>query len=146
MSKPIVLIIEDNWIQRKVINVLADEYGFTPVLVSSCSEAFEALSLNIDDYAMILMDIRMPDTDGFECTNRILDLQTSRNKQIPIVAMTGVVSDNIREKCLQAGMSDFLQKPFSAKELQSIILKWARPKVDGKIVEFPKIDRSTEQK
>jgi CheY-like chemotaxis protein len=146
MAKPIVLVIEDNWVQRKVINVLADEYGFTPVLVSSCSEAFEALSLNIDDYAMILMDVRMPDTDGFECTQRILELQKSRNKRIPIVAMTGVVSDDIRKKCLAGGMSDYLQKPFSAKELQAIIIKWTKQKLDGKVLEFPNSERTSEQK
>jgi CheY-like chemotaxis protein len=73
-------------------------------------------------YSLILMDIHMPEMDGFQATDAIRQLETQRHT--PIVALTAsVLYDDIR-KCLQAGMDDYLTKPFTTEALQGKLDRW----------------------
>jgi CheY-like chemotaxis protein len=79
--------------------------------------------LELSDYALVLMDCHMPQMDGFETTARIRS-RTDDKAQIPIIAVTASGGSGERDKCLQAGMDDFLLKPFRKEELADKVTKW----------------------
>jgi CheY-like chemotaxis protein len=127
MSKPIILVVEDNEIQRKVIKLLAAEYGFDVILCAGCQEALDAYAVGGDIYSMILMDLRLGDTDGVTCASHIREMKVPHGRRkVPIIAMTGYVSADDKQKCAAMGFDDCLIKPFSSKEFRDIVLKWSR--------------------
>jgi two-component system sensor histidine kinase/response regulator len=127
MNKPVILVVEDNEIQRKVIKLLAAEYGFDVILCAGCEDAVDAYAVGGDIYSMILMDLRLGDTDGVTCAGRIKNIKVPRGRRkVPMIAMTGYVAANDRERCTAMGFDDCLIKPFSSKEFQAMILKWSR--------------------
>jgi CheY-like chemotaxis protein len=126
-SKPIILVVEDNEIQRKVIKLLAAEYGFDVVLCAHCTEALDAYAVGGDIYSMILMDLRLPDIDGVTCAARIRQIKVPHGRRkVPMIAMTGYVAADDKAKCASMGFDDCLIKPFSSKEFRDIVLKWSR--------------------
>jgi CheY-like chemotaxis protein len=129
MDKPIILVVEDNEIQRKVIKLLASEFGFEVVLCGSCSEAMDAYAVGGDIYSLILMDLRLPDIDGSTCTRNIRDIDNRTSKRIPVVAMTGYMGMDDKTKCGDMGFDDCLIKPFSSKEFRDMVLKWTHSKL-----------------
>jgi len=76
-------------------------------------------------YDLVLMDCQMPEMDGLEAT-RVIRLEGSKalNPRIPIIAMTAATMQGDREKCIQAGMNDFIAKPVQQRELAEIIDRW----------------------
>ena len=126
-----VLIVEDNPINQKVAVILISKLGF---LVDVAAHGAEALDMVRDqDYTLILMDCQMPVMDGFEATRAIRALQTPI-AQVPIIAVTANVMEGQRDKCLAAGMNDYLPKPINKEVLGETVDKWIPP-VNG-----PKID------
>jgi len=125
--KPLVLVVDDDPIHHKLLELLADRLEFTVHLTSSCGEAIEALSMLSFD--LILMDYKMPDVDGCICTQRIRTMKEIQNN-IPIIAVTANVMKGSREKCLEAGMDDFLGKPFTLDELHQKICYWMQKKTE----------------
>ncbi len=81
-------------------------------------------------YQLILMDVQMPDMDGLEATRRLRS-DAGLSTGAPIVAMTANVMRSDRDMCMQAGMTDFLAKPFHARELKAILALWLPPALDG---------------
>ena len=77
-------------------------------------------------YQLILMDIQMPDMDGLEAT-RHLGVDAGLSAGAPIIAMTANVMNSDRAMCLEAGMKDFLAKPFHARELKAMLARWLPP-------------------
>lgn len=129
-SGPRILIVEDNVINQKVTVQILDKYGCKTQVVANGREAVEALHRNT--YDAVLMDLQMPEMDGFEATKAIRDPSgVCRNPQVPIIALTANAQDETREKCLNAGMDDFLSKPVSPKELMQKIQQWVE-KFGGK--------------
>lgn len=122
MDKRVILVVEDNQTQQKVIALLAEEYGFKTVLVSTGAEALDAVAASQEIFALVLMDIALPDFDGIECTAR---LRAMVDRHIPIIAMSAFSAEDLRGRCLASGMDDYLEKPFNAKEFHSILIKWA---------------------
>jgi CheY-like chemotaxis protein len=87
-------------------------------------KAIEALTR--ERYDLVLMDIQMPEMDGLEATGRIRDREKQEGSHIPIVAMTAHVMKGDKEKCLAAGMDDYLSKPIKATDLYDVIDRWGK--------------------
>ena len=119
-GKPVrILMAEDNPINQKVGKLILQRAGFVIDLVEDGSEALEAQRAN--PYDLILMDCQMPIMDGFEASRQIRQLD---GPQPVIVAVTANALVGERERCLQAGMNDYLSKPFQAEQLISVVKKW----------------------
>lgn len=88
----------------------------------------EALSMTQSDtFDLILMDIFLPDMDGYEVTRRILSRDQNRDIQYKIIAITANATDADRNACFEVGMIDFLSKPFKLIEVEKLIIKWLSP-------------------
>ena len=118
-----ILVAEDNWANQTVAEAMLNKLGYHADLVANGLEALQALRKA--DYDVVLMDCEMPEMDGYEASRRVRDLATgARNHSIPIIAVTADAMPGDREKCLQAGMSDYLAKPIEAPQLAAILEKW----------------------
>ena len=118
-----ILVAEDNPINQKVAQIMLNKMGLRTDVVANGQEAINALQ--IIPYDMVLMDCQMPGVDGFEAT-RLIRQQRSKtiNPSIPIIALTACTMVGDRDKCIQAGMSDFIAKPIHQKDLAKIVDKW----------------------
>ncbi|WLT40025.1 response regulator [Synechocystis sp. B12] len=112
--------MEDNEINQEVAAELLRDVGFNVDVAANGLIALERLNNNA--YALVLMDMQMPEMDGIEATIAIR--QNPRYAQLPIVAMTANVMQGDRERCLQAGMNDHLGKPIEPEELWNKLLHW----------------------
>lgn len=117
-----VLVVEDDKSNQIVFSTLLKNMGLDFDLAETGRQAVEAVRQRT--YAIILMDIRMPELDGLEATKTIRSLGTVNGKQIPIVAVTAQAMDGDKERCIWAGMSDYLSKPFTREELEKTIFRW----------------------
>lgn len=115
-----ILMAEDNAINQRVGKLILQRAGFLIDLVADGSEAVIAHSRH--PYDVILMDCQMPIMDGFEASRKIRELD---GKQPVIIAVTANALVGERERCLEAGMNDYLSKPFQAEQLVGVIKKWA---------------------
>jgi PAS domain S-box-containing protein len=113
-SKYKVLLAEDNLINQKVSLKMLSSAGYISSAVSNGKEAVEAVIHG--DFDLILMDIQMPEIDGYMATEQIRSLKDSK-KNIPIIALTAHALIGDKEKCLKAGMTDYLAKPILGQEL-----------------------------
>jgi CheY-like chemotaxis protein len=121
-KKPIkILMAEDNSINQRVGKLILQRAGYEIDLVSDGSEALEAYRNK--PYNLILMDCQMPTMDGFEATRQIRSLPGARQPIIIAVTANALVGE--RERCLAAGMDDYLSKPFQAEQLVAIVERWA---------------------
>ncbi|MFQ5485384.1 MAG: response regulator, partial [Desulfobacterales bacterium] len=116
-----ILLAEDNMVNQKIaLRVLEKKLGYHADVVTNGKEAIEQLERF--DYDLVLMDCQMPEIDGYEATRIIRDLNSSVQKHdIPIIAMTANAMKGDREKCLAAGMNDYVAKPINVKKLAEII-------------------------
>lgn len=117
-----VLVVEDDKSNQVVFSTLLKRMGLEFDIVETGLQAIEAV--RHCTYAIILMDIRMPELDGLEATKTIRSLGSVSGKQIPIVAVTAQAMDGDKERCIWAGMSDYLSKPFTREELEITIVRW----------------------
>lgn len=120
--KPLVLVVDDDPLHRRLIELLADQLYISAHMASSCAEAIDVLSTFVFD--VILMDIRMPEMDGHDCTKHIHGL-SEKFQSIPIIAVTANDTFANHQKCSEVGMHDFLRKPFTVDELRDKIFYWA---------------------
>jgi PAS domain S-box-containing protein len=118
-----ILVAEDNPVNQKVAQALLRKVGVQSDVVANGREAVNAL-LSIP-YDLVLMDCQMPEMDGFEATRKIRRQGSkSLNSCIPIIAMTALAMQGDREKCIQAGMNDFIAKPVLQRELTEMLARW----------------------
>jgi PAS domain S-box-containing protein len=111
-----VLVVDDNAINRKIVLRILEKRGHSVVLAGNGKEAVAALEQ--DTFDVVLMDVQMPEMDGFEATAHIRSSQSAvRNHDIPIIALTARAMKGDREECLRAGMDDYLSKPIQPEEL-----------------------------
>ncbi|CAN5123779.1 hypothetical protein BH10CYA1_BH10CYA1_35430 [soil metagenome] len=122
MDERRVLVVEDDKSNQIVFSTLLKNMGLDFDLAETGRQAVEAVRQRT--YSIILMDIRMPELDGLEATKTIRSLGSVNGKQIPIVAVTAQAMDGDKERCIWAGMSDYLSKPFTREELEKTIMRW----------------------
>ena len=115
-----ILLVEDNRVNQKLALLLLKRFGFAADSAVNGKVALAAMAATA--YDMVLMDVQMPEMDGIEATRRIRDGRaTVLNPAIPIVAMTAHAMKGDREKCLEAGMTDYISKPIQPDRLLEII-------------------------
>jgi signal transduction histidine kinase/CheY-like chemotaxis protein len=114
-----VLLAEDNIVNQRLAVRLLQKRGHTVVVVNNGREAMTAL--NREPFHLVLMDVQMPDMDGFETTAIIRDREKTAGGHLPIIAMTAHAMTGDRERCLAAGMDGYIAKPIHAQDLFDII-------------------------
>jgi polar amino acid transport system substrate-binding protein len=118
----IILVAEDHPINQHVAQLYLDELGFACHVVNNGREVIQ--SVNSGVYSLVFMDCQMPEMDGFEATSIVRDNEKSTGRHIPIVAMTANAVKGDKERCLAAGMDDYLSKPVDQAELKRILERW----------------------
>ena len=116
-----ILVVEDNAFNQKVVLRQVREMGFGADAVANGLEALEALRRI--PYDLVLMDCQMPEMDGYACAAEIRR-QEDNGHHLPIIAMTAHVMKEDRDKCLAAGMDDFLSKPVRVVHLEDVLTQW----------------------
>ena len=137
-----VLLVEDNAINQLVAKEILRKAGIAVEIANNGKEAVKAISKS--NFNAVLMDVEMPEMDGYEATkairNREIKSQHMKNQRsnicnsldqvscIPIIAMTAHAMKGDREKCLNAGMNDYVAKPIAVDQLFCTLAKWIKPK------------------
>jgi len=114
-----ILLAEDNMINRAVVSGILEKRGHSLVHAATGREAVEAAAR--EPFDLIFMDVQMPDMDGFEATRRIREFEQAFNRHTPIAAMTAHAMEGDRERCLAAGMDDYISKPLQKTELLKLL-------------------------
>jgi PAS domain S-box-containing protein len=114
-----VLLVEDNPINQEVCLKRLGKMGHVVTIANNGAEAVEAYRKH--EFDLVLMDVQMPVMDGFEATQRIRDIERTRDKYTPIVAMTARAMKGDEEHCLRVGMDSYMAKPFRAAKLAEIL-------------------------
>lgn len=117
-----ILLVEDNEINQQVASEILSKAGLVVTVANNGREGVEAATGK--RYDLVLMDIQMPDMDGFEATRQI---RKAGIRELPIVAMTANAMAGDRERSLEAGMNDHVTKPIDPEELFSALLRWIKP-------------------
>jgi PAS domain S-box-containing protein len=128
MHTAAVLLVEDDVTNQMVISRFLKKLGYQITIAESGVHAIE--EYRKQKYDITLMDIQMPFMDGFEATGIIRSLEAGQEKQMPIIALTAFAMKNDREKCLEAGMNDYLSKPVDLEQLHRVIRKWTVAEYD----------------
>jgi CheY-like chemotaxis protein len=122
-----ILIAEDNSVNQTIARRLVEKLGYEATVVPSGIEAVQAAATGA--YGLVLMDCQMPEMDGFAATAEIR--RRERGARLPVIAMTANVLDGDRDRCLAAGMDDYITKPVNADELAALLRRWiADPRAD----------------
>lgn len=116
-----VLLAEDNKINQILVQKVLSKFNFECFTVENGSMAVEAV-VN-ENFDIILMDIMMPIMNGYEATTMIRNLKDNAKKNIPIVALTAVVTGSVIDACSSAGINKYLSKPFESEELYNVIIE-----------------------
>ena len=124
-----VLVVEDNTINQKVTVAMLEKMGHRAVVASDGSEAIA--KWNEYQIDLIFMDVQMPTMDGFEATRRIRREELARGGHVPIVAMTAHAMSGDRERCLEAGMDDYVSKPVNRAALEEALRRCAEVPLEG---------------
>jgi PAS domain S-box-containing protein len=127
-----ILLADDNLVHQHLAVAMLQKSGYTVDVVDNGRQAVEAVLKG--DYNLVLMDVQMPEMDGIEAT-RIIRQSERNEKHTPIIAMTSHTMSGDRERCLEAGMDDYLSKPFNSKEILATITYWATTSIKERVIQ-----------
>jgi two-component system, sensor histidine kinase and response regulator len=116
-----ILLAEDNRPTQKLMQRLLERRGYTVVLANNGKEAVEILAQQGETINMVLMDVQMPEMDGFQATTTIREKEQAGGRHMPIIAMTAHAMQGDREKCLALGMDGYISKPINPAEVFATI-------------------------
>ena len=119
-----ILVVEDNNINREVAVLQLRALGFDTVIADDGFAAIEAVKRQ--QFGMILMDVMMPAMDGWEAAHKIREWEKTQGRHTPIIGCSAWSASDNRERCLQAGMDDYLSKPYERANLQSLINRYVQ--------------------
>lgn len=119
--KDVVLIIDDDSRNIFALQLTLKAKGYKSVTSNSAEGGLEILRKR-DDIALILMDMMMPEMDGYQAIKEIQ--KTEKNSNLPIIAVTAQAMSGDREKCLKAGAADYIAKPIDVDALMKVLKKW----------------------
>jgi CheY-like chemotaxis protein len=121
-----VLLIEDNFINQEVAKGALDDLGYNTVVANHGEEALQILNTS-QVFSAILMDCQMPVMEGYQTTKNIRNGRGGKDAiNIPIIAMTANAMKGDKEKCIDAGMNDYLTKPLNMSDLEQKLNQWIR--------------------
>jgi two-component system, sensor histidine kinase and response regulator len=123
-----ILLAEDNVVNQLVALRILEKEGHRVVVANNGAEALKALDRH--DFDAVLMDVQMPEMGGFEATTKIRERERRSGAHIPIIAMTAHAMREDRERCLEAGMDDYISKPIRTSDLIELIAKYRRQPVE----------------
>jgi len=132
-----ILVADDNHINQKVAVSLLENIGYRADVVADGHEAIEAYRLV--PYDLVLMDVQMPEMDGFEASRQIRAIEERKGRHTPIIAMTAHARQEDKEKCLAAGMDDYVSKPIKPQDLKAAIARRI-----AAVTTMPSVQPSTE--
>jgi CheY-like chemotaxis protein len=117
------LVAEDNPVNRELAHYILDQLGAVSLMATNGLEALDVLARHSVD--LVLMDCQMPELDGYQATERLREIESrDGRKRVPVIALTANALVGDRERCLAAGMDDYLPKPFTRNELFAVLRKW----------------------
>lgn len=119
-----ILLVEDNELNQELAKAILEEYGFIISIANNGSEALHMVQR--ESFELILMDLQMPVMDGYEATRKMREMDDLQ--PVPIIAMSAHAMKGIKEKVCEAGMNDYIMKPFDVNKMLSIIKKWVLKK------------------
>jgi CheY-like chemotaxis protein len=116
-----ILLAEDNPMNQKLAQYMLTKAGYQLEVANNGREALEKYTAEPERYDLIFMDVHMPEIDGLEATKV---LRNRGYSEIPIIAMTADAMKEDRDKCLAAGMNDYMAKPIKREEVFNMVKKW----------------------
>ncbi|MGB1508114.1 MAG: response regulator, partial [Crocinitomicaceae bacterium] len=134
-----ILVAEDNLTNQFLIKTILEKHGIATTVASNGIEALKILET--ENFDIILMDMRMPQLDGLETTKVIRN--EFKNSTTPIIALTANASENDRKLCLEAGMNEFIVKPFKPNDLIAMIKKINKGNNKSSLLDIEKLNEST---
>jgi CheY-like chemotaxis protein len=118
-----ILLAEDSPVNQQVARRILEKYGHSVVIANNGRQALDAAMTQ--EFDIILMDVQMPEMDGLEATAALRELEEQSGKHVPVIAMTAHAMTGDRERCLAAGMDDYLSKPIQISELLKVVDRYA---------------------
>ncbi len=126
-----ILVADDNTVNQMVVVMMLNRMGYAADVVANGLEVLRALEVKV--YDLIFLDIRMPELDGYDVARRVRERWATQPAGRPrLVAITGNAMQGERERCLEAGMDDYVAKPFRLDDLRIMLQRWGRRLVSGK--------------
>ena len=114
---PLILVVEDSPTNQKIACKMLSKLGYRSIVAEDGQQALDILASQREEISLILMDCRMPVMDGLQATQAI----RAQGDDIPIVALTANNTEEDRKACMQVGMDEFLSKPISKKDLETVL-------------------------
>jgi signal transduction histidine kinase/DNA-binding response OmpR family regulator/HPt (histidine-containing phosphotransfer) domain-containing protein len=133
-----ILVAEDNSVNQEVAQLMLQKRGYSVTIASNGREAVKLIAESAQ-FDIILMDIQMPEMDGFHATAAIREIESKGKRRTPIVAMTAHAMKGDRERCLEAGMDGYVSKPVQSKVLYETIEAMTRPAGPAESLSHPPV-------